>query len=175
MNLHAYLQAAGRDREAYARVLEALDLDEHLVVARISVAHFHADWGQLDQAVAAARRAYADGPWYPDTTATLSALLRRTGEGREADGLLQSLGSGAQSGDARARAVYHLLCGEVDAAADWVEKAIEQRDHSMMFYLRFVVCRPLRASARWPAIARMMNLPDWRSRGRLSDSDRVGR
>jgi hypothetical protein len=40
-----------------------------------------------------------------------------------------------------------------------VEKAIEERDHSMMFYLRFVVCRPLCASHRWPTIARMVNLP----------------
>ena len=30
----------------------------------------------------------------------------------------------------------------------------------MMYYLQFVVCRALRASARWPKIARMVNLPD---------------
>ena len=58
-----------------------------------------------------------------------------------------------------ARSVYHLLCGDIDTAADWVEKSIDERDHSMMFYLRFVVCQPLRASHRWPKIARMLNLP----------------
>jgi len=31
----------------------------------------------------------------------------------------------------------------------------------MMYDLRFVVCRPLRTSARWPKIARMVNRPDW--------------
>jgi hypothetical protein len=30
----------------------------------------------------------------------------------------------------------------------------------MMYYLRFVVCRSLKASHRWPAIARLINLPD---------------
>ena len=28
-----------------------------------------------------------------------------------------------------------------------------------MYYLRFVVCKDLRASAHWPAIAHMINLP----------------
>lgn len=110
--------------------------------------------------MAAARRAYTVGPWYPDTIATLAALLRRGGADREGHELYQTLGSGERFGDARAQAVYHLLCGDVDKAADWVEQAIEERDHSMMYYLRFVVCRPLRASARWPKIARMVRLPD---------------
>lgn len=162
LTLHAYLQGAGRDREAYDQALKALDLDDHLVVARVSIAHFHAEWGQLAEATAAARLAHEIAPWYPDATATLAALLRRGGQESEARLLYESIGTGKHFGDARVRAIYHLLCNEIEAAADWVEKAIEQRDHSMMFHLRFVVCRPLRASARWPKIARMVNLPDWR-------------
>ena len=73
--------------------------------------------------------------------------------------MLQALGSGATPGDARAHALYHLLCGEIDAAADWVEKAVEERDASLMVYLRFVVSKGLRASYRWPKIAKMINLP----------------
>ena len=46
--------------------MKVLELDPNLVVARVSIAHFHADWGQLPEAVAAARKAYAVGPWYPD-------------------------------------------------------------------------------------------------------------
>ena len=73
--------------------------------------------------------------------------------------MYQSLGSGERYGDACAQAIYYLLSGEIDTAADWVEKAIEERHHSILFYLRFVVCQPLRASDRWPKIARMVNLP----------------
>jgi hypothetical protein len=29
-----------------------------------------------------------------------------------------------------------------------------------MFYLHFVVCKELRASHRWPKIAKMLNLPE---------------
>jgi eukaryotic-like serine/threonine-protein kinase len=160
MNLHAFLQAAGRDREAYDQALKALDFDGNQVVARVSIAHFHAYWEQLDQAVAAARRAVEVGPWYPDAVATLAATLRRIGEEREADTLYKTLGSGGHFGDARAQAVYHLICGEIDTAADWVEKAIGERDHSMQYYLRFVIGRRLRLSPRWRKIARMSNIPE---------------
>ena len=99
------------------------------------------------------------GPWYQDTVATLAALLRLSGEEAEARALVERLGSGEGVGDCRARAVYHILCGEIDAAADWTEKAIAERDPGMMFYLRFTLFRPLRASRRWPRIAGLLNLP----------------
>jgi serine/threonine-protein kinase len=159
MNLHAYLQAAGRDREAYEQVRKVLAIDPDLVVARVSVAHFHAAWGERAEAVAAAREAYRVGPWYPDSVATLAATLRLSGEEEEARALVERLGSGEGVGDCRARAVYHILCGEIDAGADWTEKAIAERDPGMMFYLRFTFFRPLRTSSRWGRIARMLNLP----------------
>jgi TolB-like protein/Tfp pilus assembly protein PilF len=158
MNLHAYLQTAGRYEEACEQVRKVLELDENLVVARVSLAMFAADRGALSEAVKEARRAYAVAPWYPDATSTLAALLRQSGEEIEADGLMASLGSGDAFGDCRARAVYHLLSGDIENGADWAEKAIEERDYAMMFYLRFVVCKGLRSSSRWPRIAKMINL-----------------
>ena len=93
--------------------------------------------------------------------ATLAALLQVSGAEDEARrAAADRLAPARAPGDCRAQAVYHLLCGDVDTGADWVEKAIAERDGSMMYYLQFVVCRALRASARWPKIARMVNLPD---------------
>ena len=128
-------------------------------MARVSLAMFAADRGTLSEAVKEARRAHAFAPWYPDATATLAALLRQSGEESEAEGLMASLGPGDNFGEFRARAVYHLLCGEIGGGADWTERALYERDPSMMFYLRFVVCKGLRASSRWPRIAKMINLP----------------
>jgi TolB-like protein len=162
MNLHAYLQAAGKDQQAYEQALKVLEIDPNLVVARVSIAHFHHAWGRLPEAVSAARTAYTTAPWYPDAGATLAAMLRMTGADQEAEELRQSLGSGEAVGDCRAQAVYHLLCGDIETGADWTERALAERDFSMMYYLRFVICRPLRKSARWPHIARMVNRPDWR-------------
>jgi hypothetical protein len=123
------------------------------------MAMIFADRGDLAQALVIARRAHAIAPWYPDTIAVLAALLRRNAEAVESQSLAQTLSAGESVGDAHVLALFHLLCGEVDPGADWAEKAIEGRDLSMMFYLRFVVCKELRASHRWPKIAKLLNLP----------------
>jgi tetratricopeptide (TPR) repeat protein len=159
MNLHAYLQAAGRDAEALEQLKKVLELDQNQVVALVSMAMLYADRGDLPGALRTARRAYAIGPWFPDTIGVLAGLTRRNGEEVESQSLAKTLGSGEAPGDARAHALFHLLCGEIDRGADWVEKAIEQRDPSMMYYLRFVVSKGLRASHRWPKIATMIHLP----------------
>ncbi|MGA7448944.1 MAG: hypothetical protein WBW83_19225, partial [Terriglobales bacterium] len=65
-------------------------------------------------------------PWSPDTIGVLAGLTRRNGEEVEAS-LAKALGSGEAIGDARAHALFHLLCGEIDDGADWAEKAIEER------------------------------------------------
>ncbi|HMD50766.1 MAG TPA: hypothetical protein VKG79_16760, partial [Bryobacteraceae bacterium] len=114
MNLHAYLQGAGRDSEALEQLKKVVELDPNQVVALVSMAMIHADKGDLPQALAIARRAYATGPWFPDTIGVLAALLRRNGDVAESQSLAQTLGSGDALGDARAHAVFHLLCGELE-------------------------------------------------------------
>ena len=158
MNRHAYLQGAGRYEEALAQLEKVLDLNESLPVARVSVAMLEADRGRLDAGLAAARRAYADAPWYPDTIATLAGLLHQSGDVEGARSLAQQLGKGETFGDARVNALYHLLCGDLDAAMPWVEQAIAERDISMMVYLRFAAAKGLRASAHWPTILGLLNL-----------------
>ena len=58
------------------------------------------------------------------------------------------------------RVLYHLLCGETELAADWYQPG-DRREQS--FTLIFAPVPPadaLRASARWPKLAKVMNLPD---------------
>ena len=160
MNLQAYLQAAGRDAEALEQLQKVLELDPHQVAALVAMAMIYADQGDLAQALAVARRAHAIAPWYPDTTAVLAALTRRNGDMAESQALERALGAGDTAGNAHVHAQFHLLCGDVDEGADWTEEAIAERDQSMMVYLRFVVCKGLRASHRWPKIAKMLNLAD---------------
>jgi len=160
MNMQAYLQAAGREADALEQLHKVLELDEHQVVAMVAMATIHADRGELPQALAVARRAYATAPWYPDTIAVLAALTRRNGDMAESESLEKALAAGDALGSAHVHAQFHLLCGEVDRGADWVERAIEERDQSMMVYLRFAFCRQLRASHRWPKIAKLLNLAE---------------
>jgi hypothetical protein len=92
----------------------------------------------------------------PLAAGQLSALLVRTGETSRVDTLLEGLRPGTALGAPTGMAIFHALCGEFDQAAEWVERAIEDR------YPRLVATfEPLlRSSHRWPALARMMNLPE---------------
>ncbi|MGA3092246.1 MAG: hypothetical protein ABSD75_26890 [Terriglobales bacterium] len=159
INVDAYLQAAGREREALEQLRKVLELDQTQAVALVPMAMIHADQGDLREAPASARRAHSIGRWLPETTGVLGALPRRHGNHAESQSVAQTLGSGSALGDARAHALFHLLSGKVETGADWAEKAIQEHDLSMIIYLRFVACKGLRASHRWPKFARMINLP----------------
>jgi hypothetical protein len=56
--------------------------------------------------------------------------------------------------------MYYLVCAEIDAAIDAYEIAIEQRHPGAVMTAFAGFLRPLRASPRWPRLARMMNLPE---------------
>src|SRR5579863_5030117 len=77
MNLHAYLQGAGREDEALVQLKKVLELDENQVLALVSMAMILADKGNITEALKIARRAYAIGPWSPDTIGVLAGLTRR--------------------------------------------------------------------------------------------------
>jgi hypothetical protein len=85
----------------------------------------------------------------------------RSGDRGRAEEVVEKL---AESGDAygtpMALAVYHAMCGETEAAGDCFQKAIEQRDPSVIGYLRTPVMKILQSSPRWPALAKQMNLPE---------------
>ena len=55
---------------------------------------------------------------------------------------------------------YHLMRSQIDAAIDWYERAIERREPVAALNASAGFLKPLRASQRWPKLARMMNLPE---------------
>jgi hypothetical protein len=55
---------------------------------------------------------------------------------------------------------YYLYSGQVDQAADYVELTIAERYPGLSVGLTSGLAEPLRRSARWPKIARLMNLPE---------------
>jgi hypothetical protein len=53
-----------------------------------------------------------------------------------------------------------LFCDELDLAADWLEKALDSRDANATMILQMEIAEELRASARWPRLKMLMNLPE---------------
>ena len=110
--------------------------------------------GMMAEALAAAEKGYQIAAWNPRIIGLLAGVLARTGERGRAEALIGQL-SQAQGGlvGASGMVLYHLICGEVDAAADWFEKAIEQRDPIVVPWLRLPLTKPCgnrRAGPRSP-------------------------
>ncbi|HZZ17001.1 MAG TPA: hypothetical protein VFE08_13690, partial [Candidatus Sulfotelmatobacter sp.] len=73
----------------------------------------------------------------------------------------RTLGDGQNHGAPCALAIFHFLCSENEQAAEWTERALEQRDQLVPMILLSPPWGPmLRTSSRWPALAKRMNLPD---------------
>ena len=116
--------------------------------------------GQMDEARRLAEKGFALAPWFKPMVGLLAAVLTRNGETDRAEMLLRQHLSPEQGYvDPIGPAVFHLVTGDVDRMADWVEKAIEERQFAVFFFLRSHG-QALRPSPRWPAVARTLKLPE---------------
>ena len=149
------LRHAGRLEDAEAELRKILEIDENFPLAVNTLGAICAQQGRFEEALTLTGKAYALTPWRHPVIGQLAALLVRAGATSRADPLLEKLGTGEEYGAPTGLAVFHALCGEFDRAADWAEHAIEER------YPRLVpILGPLlRSSPRWPALAKLMNLP----------------
>jgi Tfp pilus assembly protein PilF len=116
------LRAAGRETEAEAEFRQVLELDENFQPALSNMVMIHALRGELAEALACAEKVYATAPQVPQTIGLLAGLLALSGDTGGAEVFLEKLRPGRAYGAPRGLAVFHLLCGEVEKAADWTRK-----------------------------------------------------
>ena len=152
-----------READAATESRRSLELDENYYMAYFTLSFIHSQQGNLEAALTFAEKAYALAPWYMGLVGYFAGLLRRTGDAGRAATLLQKLGDGKAYGAPHGFFNYHIMCSEVEQAADWAEKTIEQRDPQILYSLRMLAAKDLRSSSRWPALAKMMNLPEAKS------------
>ena len=88
----------------------------------------------------------------------LAASLIRLGDKGRADALIQEMG--ASPAPVWGRVLYHLLCSELEQAADWYQKMIEDREPFAVIYANSPYTEELRASPGWRKLGALMNLPD---------------
>jgi serine/threonine-protein kinase len=146
----------GKLEEAAVELRRILDLDPTFFWAYEVWANIHALRSEWIEALACAEKAHSLAPWRPQTTGVLSGMLARTGDTTRAEELLRMLGDGKAYGAPLGLAAYSYYAGDLDQCANWVEKAIEQRHPAVLASELLVLWR---STPRWPALARMMNLP----------------
>ena len=115
--------------------------------------------GDITEATAAAERAAALAPWNPEFQAQHAGLLARSGDESAAERMLGRLGDGQAYGAPAALLHYFMARRDIDRAADWAAKAIEQRWPQIVLILQ-THAADLCRSARWPELMKMVNSPD---------------
>ena len=150
------LRLAGRPDDAEAELRAVLEIDENYPHALATLGSICAQQGRFEEALTLTRKANAVLPWSNPVIGQLAAILVRTEAASQAEAWIEKLGSGTAPGAATGLVIFHALCGDLDRAAKWAELAIEQRDMPFVQNLGPL----LRSSPRWPALAKMMNLPE---------------
>jgi serine/threonine-protein kinase len=152
------LRAVGRGGEALIELHSILQLDENFWLTYFLMGIIHASQGNIADAAAYAEKAYSLAPWMTVNIGLLAAVLKRTGDVDRSAELLQKLLPGDTYGAPLGLAHFYLYCEDVDQAIYWAEKAIEQRQPAVLFFLN-THAQLLRSSPRWLNLARLLNLP----------------
>ena len=153
------LLACWRLEEAREALREAIRLEPGFVIAGAVLAVSYWIEGRLEEALAAAESAYAVLPSEPVSIGLLAALLRHAGQTSRSAELYAALET-SRYGTAIGRALYAMVLGDVERAADAAHQALAEQHPAVLLYLRLPVAADLRASPRWAALAHAMNLPD---------------
>lgn len=160
MYLALSLWTAGCDEEAVREGNRVLDLDENYPGSYFFFALYHAHRGAFREALPFAEKSYLLSAHLPHAASIFAGVLLRNGDAAGAEKTLGKLAPPTVFGVPRAFAYFYLIAGEIDKAADWCERAVEQSDGTLAFSTALPVWNPLTASTRWPALARRMRLPE---------------
>lgn len=160
IGLATSLTAAGKDEEALTEARRILELGPSYVPA-YTLQALNVDKVPLAEALAFAEEGFRLAPWSLGTVGLLAGLLVKNGNRERAAELISGLGDGQANAAPLGFAFFHLLCGEVEKAAEWTERALEQRHPMVSMLLLTPPWKPLlRSSDRWPKLANIMNLTE---------------
>jgi serine/threonine-protein kinase len=156
-SLATALGILGRTEEQSREIDRLFEFEGAAWHAHLLKAANRAQQGMIPEALAHAEQAFAVAPWNHLTVAILAALLDRAGAIARANSLCLSLEREADLfGVPRALAWHRLLCRNHAGAAEWVHKALAQRDPLILGTHAWALHR----SEGWAAIARSAQLPN---------------
>jgi tetratricopeptide (TPR) repeat protein len=137
---------------ALAEAQKAMEIDAGHWIPHFAIGLSYALRGEFAAARPAAERTVRAAPWSAQALGLLAGILARLDEKERADELVARLRNMARIG----LLAYHILCSDNDTTADWFTKMIEDRDPLAS---PWSCLKRIRSSPRWPALAKMMNLP----------------
>jgi serine/threonine-protein kinase len=152
--LFAMILAVESPDRAAIEARKAMEIDERHFLPSYAMSLNHLCRGELSEARDLAERSAALVRHMSLPAGLLAGLLRRLEENDKADAVVARVKSPS------ALVIYHLVCSDIDAAADSFAQAIAQGEvQPLMWFGASDFLRPLRSSPRWPALVKMLNLP----------------
>ncbi|HUQ14559.1 MAG TPA: protein kinase [Gemmatimonadales bacterium] len=154
------LHYSGRQDDAEQVLRAALRVDSSFAIGRLYLGRVLQAKGQLDSAVA---KFEATGPlrlWVP-TIAGLGNVYGLEGRRVQALGELRRLDSlsRTQYVTSYAVALIHTALGQPDSAFAWLDRAVDERTHWLVWLNRDLRWAPLRADPRFASLVRRVGLP----------------
>jgi tetratricopeptide (TPR) repeat protein len=148
---------------AIVEARKAMELDDSNYSPHMLIALSYFFQGRVAEARGPAEEAVRLAPWDALAVGMLAGVLAQTGEKDRAEKLIATISGATPIG----MTLYYLLCSEIDAAIDWYQRDIELRRPNGAMVASAGFFKPLRASPRWPKLAKFMNLPETASHARL--------
>lgn len=159
MNLGGFLLYADRPKEAIPHLEQAAALDPASDLVQHLLSWAFAMRGRMIRSHRAYRRALSLGGRLPIFEAARASLLARVGWRRTARGLLADLRRRSASGEyipTWAFVILHHALGQLDAAFNELDRAVEERA-PVLLYLRMIpLFRPLRHHPRMQRVLRTL-------------------
>ena len=152
------LGGAGRYDEADAVLARSREIDPGFFWTYDVLASSYVARDMLAAALPAAEMTFTTAPWYPPGIGVYAGILTRAGHRERGQEIVRSLGPRDRYGVSIGWALFHTTCGDLDSAAEWFARAIDERYSMVGALLHNAICGPLRNSRHWPPLARLMNL-----------------
>jgi serine/threonine-protein kinase len=161
MVAHTYvgtaLWLAGRAEEAIREHRRTIEIDPHFAEAWRCLGWALLTPPRFDEAIAAFEKARSLAPT-PISLGDLGYTLARAGRAGEARAILAQLQEIAETAyvPGYSIAAIHIGLGDLDAAFEWLQRAVEERSSWLVWLNTGPVFEPLRADARFVALRRQV-------------------
>lgn len=157
------LLAAARYNEAIDALLAAIDTEAPSFLAYHWLGVAYVETGKGAEAVAAAVAEASISGQHPWALSNLVIACAAAGQRRRAETLMETLKARASAGYVQASVLglAHAALGDVDTGMSFLERAIEERDPSMMMLRTFPMFAVFRRHPRFRALLRLAGWRDW--------------
>lgn len=156
--LASHLTHAQLYDRAIEQAKQALEIDATNFVPLFTLGEAYATRGRWAEAIEALENAHRVVPHDGLVSGIMAGALARVGDKLRTEGVIGQMGEMPRP--IFGRAMYHVLCGDIDEAADWYERAIEEREPFALIFAPSPLNSDFRQSQHWSRLARMMNLPE---------------